>query len=105
MSSPPSPSALSASSDGSSQDVYTTNPYTNHPSLTSTESEVLWEYAKLSRRMKEITEIMRELTHEQDQAALIGQLRALEKKMGFVMTLFRASAWGVINERAAAEGQ
>ena len=64
---------------------------------------------------------MKELTHEQDQAALIGQLRVLEKKMGFVMTLvrlalftvamwsltrlqFRASAWGVINERAAAGG-
>ncbi|KAL1678626.1 hypothetical protein EV122DRAFT_175764, partial [Schizophyllum commune] len=68
--------------------VYTTNPYANHPSLTPTESEVLWEYAKLARRMKEV-QIMKELTHEQDQAALIGQLRVLEKKMGFVMTLVR----------------
>ncbi|KAL1691316.1 DASH complex subunit Dad3-domain-containing protein [Schizophyllum commune] len=104
MSSPPSPSGLSSSSEEESRDVYTTNPYANHPSLTPTESEVLWEYAKLARRMKEITDIMKELTHEQDQAALIGQLRVLEKKMGFVMTLFRASAWGVINERAAAGG-
>ncbi|KAL1744350.1 hypothetical protein HDZ31DRAFT_38930 [Schizophyllum fasciatum] len=89
MSSPPSPSALSSSSDGSPNDVYTANPYANHPSLTGTESEVLWEYAKLARRMKE-AQIMRELTNEQDQAALIGQLRVLEKKMGFVMTLVRS---------------
>ncbi|KAL1732520.1 hypothetical protein EV714DRAFT_206750 [Schizophyllum commune] len=88
MSSPPSPSGLSSSSEEESRDVYTTNPYANHPSLTPTESEVLWEYAKLARRMKEV-QIMKELTNEQDQAALIGQLRVLEKKMGFVMTLVR----------------
>ena len=54
MSSPPSPSGLSSSSEEESRDVYTTNPYANHPSLTPTESEVLWEYAKLARRMKEV---------------------------------------------------
>ena len=38
---------------------------------------------------------MKELTHERDQAALIGQLRVLEKKMGFVMTLVRLALFTI----------
>jgi len=33
----------------------------------------------------------------------VKQLRELETKMGLVLTLFKASVWGVINEQPAAE--
>jgi hypothetical protein len=33
-------------------DIFSTNPYESHPSLTVTEAEVLWEYAKLAQHVK-----------------------------------------------------
>lgn len=35
-----------------STQIFEVNPYENHPELTQTESEVLWEYAKLNQRLK-----------------------------------------------------
>ena len=35
-----------------SAQVFEVNPYENHPELTQTEAEVLWEYAKLNQRLK-----------------------------------------------------
>jgi DASH complex subunit DAD3 len=33
-------------------DIFNSNPYESHPSLTTTEAEVLWEYAKLAQHIK-----------------------------------------------------
>lgn len=35
-----------------STQIFELNPYENHPELTQTEAEVLWEYAKLNQRLK-----------------------------------------------------
>jgi DASH complex subunit DAD3 len=35
-----------------STQIFDVNPYENHPELTQTEAEVLWEYAKLNQRLK-----------------------------------------------------
>jgi len=35
-----------------STQIFEVNPYENHPELTQTEAEVLWEYAKLNQRLK-----------------------------------------------------
>lgn len=35
-----------------STQIFEANPYENHPELTQTEAEVLWEYAKLNQRLK-----------------------------------------------------
>jgi len=83
-------------------DIFTTNPYEAHPSLTQTEAEVLWEYAKLAQNVKMITQTTRLLSQEPDET-LLARLRVLEKKMGLVLTLFKASVWGVINEQAIEE--
>lgn len=32
--------------------IFEINPYENHPELSQTEADVLWEYAKLSHRLK-----------------------------------------------------
>jgi len=34
---------------------------------------------------------------------LLAQLRVLERKMGLVLTLYKASVWAVINEQPAPE--
>ena len=41
-----------ANDEGMSTQIFDVNPYENHPELTQTEAEVLWEYAKLNQRLK-----------------------------------------------------
>lgn len=86
-------------------DVFETNPYEDHPSLTTLEADVLWEYAKLSQHVKivgnswfhlihhklttkrvKLVAKTRQLSEEPDKT-LLNQLRVLETKMGLVMTL------------------
>jgi len=91
MSSPPPP-----------PDVFAENPYVNHPQLSPIEAEVLWEYAKLAQHLKQLQQKTRNLT-EQPDTMLLARLRVVESKMGLILTLFKASVWGVINEQNAAE--
>jgi len=80
-------------------DIFAANPYQSHPSLTHIEAEVLWEYAKLAQHVKLVTQKTQMLARKPDET-LLARLRVLEKKMGLVLTLFRASVWGVINEQS-----
>ncbi|KAI0032838.1 DASH complex subunit Dad3-domain-containing protein [Vararia minispora EC-137] len=82
----------------SAQDVFQHNPYDDHPSLTPFEADVLWEYAKLSQHIKDLIVQTRRLSEKPDEL-LLKQLRILERKMGLVFTLFKASAWAVISDR------
>jgi DASH complex subunit DAD3 len=59
---------------------------------------VLWEYAKLAQNVRIVTQKTRLLSEEPDKV-MLAKLRILEKKMGLVLTLFKASVWGVINEQ------
>ncbi|KAF9527040.1 DASH complex subunit Dad3-domain-containing protein [Crepidotus variabilis] len=79
-------------------EIFTVNPYDGHPSLTPLEASVLWEYAKLAQHLRLVTQKTRSLSEEPDKDMLV-KLRVLEKKMGLVLTLFKASVWGVINEQ------
>ena len=86
-------------------DIFTSNPYESHPSLTATEAEVLWEYAKLAQQVRmvrgdnvlntslletslyrKVTQKTRSISEEPDHM-LLARLRVLEKKMGLVLTL------------------
>jgi len=62
------------------------------------EAELLWEYAKLAQNLRMVTQKTR-LLHEEPDKHMLAKLRILEKKMGLVLTLFKASVWGVINEQ------
>ncbi|KAF8881720.1 DASH complex subunit Dad3-domain-containing protein [Mucidula mucida] len=79
-------------------DIFIENPYSGHQELTTLEADVLWEYAKLAQNVKQLTAKSKTLTKEPDEI-LLARLRELEKKMGLVMTLYKASIWGVINEQ------
>ncbi|KAJ7461555.1 DASH complex subunit Dad3-domain-containing protein [Mycena latifolia] len=85
-------------------DVFAENPYANQASLSPIEKEVLWEYAKLAENLKQLKQKTRNLT-EQPDTLLLARLRAVENKMGLILTLFKASVWGVINEQNVAEPQ
>ncbi|KAI0094070.1 DASH complex subunit Dad3-domain-containing protein [Irpex rosettiformis] len=84
----------------SSSTIHESNPYEGHPSLSELEAEVLWEYARLAQNMRELIAETRRLGEAPD-ATLLNRLRALEMKMGLVLTLFKASVWAVINEQPA----
>ena len=45
--------SASASAVSSSQ-IFSVNPYEDHPSLTQIEADVLWEYAKLNQHIKDV---------------------------------------------------
>ncbi|GFZ51410.1 hypothetical protein JCM24511_09172 [Saitozyma sp. JCM 24511] len=85
--------------------VVATNPYANNPQLSPMEQQVLWEYAKLGDKVKRIAGLAK-LTSESPNESLLAELRELEKKMGLVLTLFKASVWAVLMEhRQAAEDE
>ncbi|EPT04124.1 hypothetical protein FOMPIDRAFT_1114960 [Fomitopsis schrenkii] len=86
----------------SGPEIFATNPYADHPSLSETEAEVLWQYAKLSQNIKELIVETRRLSEAPDES-MLRRLRALEVKMGLVLTLFKASVWAVINEQPLEE--
>ena len=88
--------------------IFEINPYENHPELTQTEAEVLWEYAKLNQRLKIVSSPMSSFTffpqiadsfHQMiaetkrlsqlPEEHLLKDMRNLETKMGFVLTLVR----------------
>jgi len=79
--------------------ILSINPYEDHPSLSPQEAEVLWEYAKLNQQIKDMVVHTRSLnkTHE---GAMLERLRVLERKMGLVLTLFKASVWGVMSDQS-----
>lgn len=79
-------------------EIFESNPYEGHPNLSETEAEVLWQYAKLSQNIKELIAETRRLSDAPDET-LLRRLRALEIKMGLVLTLYKASVWAVINEQ------
>jgi len=93
-------SATTAST--SSSPIFSVNPYENHPSLTQLEADVLWEYAKLNQHIKDSIAQTRVLSETPDEA-MLQRLRVLERKMGLVLTLFKASVWGVVNEQTLSE--
>ncbi|KAI0636640.1 DASH complex subunit Dad3-domain-containing protein [Trametes polyzona] len=90
------------SSSVSNNAIFETNPYEGHPNLTELEAEVLWQYAKLSQNIKDLVAETRRVSEAPDEK-LLKQLRALEDKVGLVLTLFRASVWAVINEQPMAD--
>jgi len=59
---------------------------------------VLWEYAKLNQHIKDLVIQTRSLSETPDEM-MLKRLRILERKLAVVLTLFKASVWGVVNEQ------
>ncbi|AFR93336.2 DASH complex subunit DAD3 [Cryptococcus neoformans] len=82
--------------------INTVNPYENNSQLSQLEQELLWEFAKLSDKVKRAASLAK-LTAESPNESLLAELRTLEKRMGLVLTLVKASVWAVIVDSQAAE--
>ncbi|KDN49939.1 hypothetical protein K437DRAFT_267365 [Tilletiaria anomala UBC 951] len=72
------------------------NPYLGHRNLSETEQQVLGEYARLAATIARIASLSTTLSSSSTHHALLTQLRVLERKMGLVLTLFKASVWSVV---------
>lgn len=76
------------------------NPYAGHRSLTEHEQELLGEYARLADTIRRVAALSTLLSSSSAHASLLTQLRVLERKMGLVLTLYKASVWATVQEQA-----
>lgn len=88
------------------------NPYDGHRSLTLSEQELLGEYARLSattRRVRatrlraQVAQLSTELSSSTLHNHVLSELRAIERKMGLVLTLFKASVWAIVMQQSDAD--
>jgi hypothetical protein len=47
-------SGMTTTATSGGSQIFTINPYEDHPSLSPLEAEVLWEYAKLNQQIKDV---------------------------------------------------
>lgn len=105
-----------------STQIFKVNPYENHPELTQTEAEVLWEYAKLNQLLKIVSvwtlsftffSLPKSIFHKMiaetkrlsqvPEEHLLRDMRNVETKMGFVLTLVRPSSPPLLSGRCRAD--
>lgn len=75
------------------------NPYLGHRQLTKSEAHLLGEYYRLSQTLKRILAISGPLSATKPHAQVLDSLRLTERKMGLVITLFKASVWSIMMEQ------
>ncbi|GAA5914677.1 hypothetical protein JCM8208_000410 [Rhodotorula glutinis] len=61
------------------------------------ELQVLQEYSATARNLDEIAAVVQRLSSAQPQ--ILSELRPLERKLGLILTLFKASVWSVLRQR------
>ncbi|CBQ74008.1 conserved hypothetical protein [Sporisorium reilianum SRZ2] len=76
------------------------NPYAGHRALSDHEQELLGEYARLADTIRRVAALSTLLSSSTAHASLLTQLRVLERKMGLVLTLYKASVWATVQEQA-----
>ncbi|KAF8274880.1 DASH complex subunit Dad3-domain-containing protein [Lactarius quietus] len=90
---------MTTSATSAVSQIFTINPYEDHPSLSPLEADVLWEYAKLNQQIKDLA-IQTRSANKMHEETMLEKLRVLERKMGLVLTLFKASVWGVMSDQS-----
>ncbi|GAA5940072.1 Dad3p [Sporobolomyces koalae] len=61
------------------------------------ERQVLDEYSLVARNLDEMSTVVQRLAAVQPH--LLSELRPLERKLGLVFTLFKASVWSILRQR------
>ncbi|GAA6001002.1 Dad3p [Rhodotorula paludigena] len=61
------------------------------------EQQVLHEYASTARSLDDIATVVQRLSAAQPQ--ILAELRPLERKLGLILTLFKASVWSLLRQR------
>ncbi|WFD30262.1 hypothetical protein MSPP1_001279 [Malassezia sp. CBS 17886] len=79
------------------------NPYEGHRSLSRTEQQLLGEYARLAATLRRVTALSARVQASTSHSTTLHELRAVERKMGLVLTLFKASVWSIVMQQTDAE--
>jgi len=87
------------------------NPYEGHRALSSGEQELLCEYARLASTVHRVRTLLLtqvaalsvQLSNSTHHANTLRELRAIERKMGLVLTLFKASVWAIVMQQTDME--
>ncbi|WFD19450.1 hypothetical protein MCAP1_001680 [Malassezia caprae] len=79
------------------------NPYEGHRALSSSEQELLGEYARLAATVHRVAALSVQLSNSTHHANTLRDLRAIERKMGLVLTLFKASVWAIVMQQTDME--
>ncbi|GAA5881714.1 hypothetical protein JCM5296_006250 [Sporobolomyces johnsonii] len=61
------------------------------------EAQVLDQYSLTARNLDDIATVVQRLSAVQP--ALLAELRPLERKLGLILTLFKASVWSLLRQR------
>lgn len=75
------------------------NPYLGHRLLTPSQAHLLGEYHRLSTTLRRILSTSAQLSATRPHAQVLDELRETERKMGLVITLFKASVWSIVVEQ------
>lgn len=76
------------------------NPYEGHRGLTANEQLVLGEYARLAATVRRVAVLSTQLSSSSLHTNVLNELRAIERKMGLVLTLFKASVWAIVMQQS-----
>ncbi|GAA96044.1 uncharacterized protein L969DRAFT_90276 [Mixia osmundae IAM 14324] len=77
----------------------TASCYTDSAQFTTPEAQVLNEYARMAANLDKLATLASSLASTQP--ALLNHLRPLERKLGLVLTLFKASVWATLQAEEA----
>ncbi|KAI3627131.1 hypothetical protein GLX27_001200 [Malassezia furfur] len=76
------------------------NPYEGNRSLSSNEQALLGEYARLAQVLRRVAALSTQLSASTTHANVLNDLRVVERKMGLVLTLFKASVWAIVVQQS-----
>lgn len=76
------------------------NPYEGHRSLAPKEQQLLGEYARLAATVRRVAQLSSQLSSSTLHNEVHNELRAIERKMGLVLTLFKASVWAIVMQQS-----
>ncbi|WFC97757.1 hypothetical protein MYAM1_000476 [Malassezia yamatoensis] len=75
------------------------NPYEGNRNLTPNEQVLLGEYAQLAQILRRVATLSSQLSASTAHADVLNDLRVVERKMGLVLTLFKASVWAIVMQQ------
>ncbi|WFD05802.1 hypothetical protein MVES1_001136 [Malassezia vespertilionis] len=80
------------------------NPYEGNRNLTPNEQVLLGEYVRLAQTMRrQVAALSTQLSASTTHASVLNDLRVVERKMGLVLTLFKASVWAIVMQQNDAQ--
>ncbi|KAI3625472.1 hypothetical protein CBS9595_000833 [Malassezia furfur] len=91
---------MSATADDGAPGADFVNPYEGNRNLSPNEQALLGEYARLAQTLRRVAALSTQLSASTTHANVLNDLRIVERKMGLVLTLFKASVWAIVVQQS-----